>query len=303
MKTFKEFLQKCYNIVENDFSSFEYKGSSYTCGNDFYVKTTGDEKENITHDEYKKAYKRHIGSKTATTGYEIERKVSDMFNSSKIDDSIQYAMNIDSEKKVSSRLVGGRNKSDVVISYTDKNGKNIETGISIKFVKNANRSGFNQIYRNPLSKFNNAFDNSIPDDTLSIFKKFLVKDSSGKRMKMTDFEEKDQKKVLDWLNKNKKQILGFVFAGDVNYETEKEKKPSCDYILTVYGTEGKYKKIESISDKIKKYEDIEWTISPRGSLSLGDITLQRKGGDGGRPSANDIQFKIKIPSAKNAGLE
>ena len=33
-------------------------------------------------------------------------------------------------------------------------------------------------------------------------------------------------------------------------------------------------------------------ITPRGSLKIGRITMQRKGGDGGRPSANMLQFKI-----------
>jgi hypothetical protein len=33
-------------------------------------------------------------------------------------------------------------------------------------------------------------------------------------------------------------------------------------------------------------------ISPRGSLYIGKITMQRKGGDRGRPTANMLQFKI-----------
>ena len=298
MKTFKEYLNIRYNIFENDFNSFEYKGISYTCGNDSYIKTTGNTKEEISYEDYKKAYERHNGSRTATVGYEVEKLVSNMFNSNDIDKNIQSVMGIDTEKSVSSHTVGGRNKSDIVVSYTNKEGREIETGVSIKFVKNPNRSGYNQIYRNPLSRFNNFFDNSIPDETLAILEKFLVKDSSGKKMKMTQFNEKDQKKVLNWLNENKKKILNYVFAGDINYGTKEEIKPSCDYILTVYGIDGKNKKIEKISDKIKTYDDIEWTISPRGSLSLGDITLQRKGGDGGRITANDLQFKIKIPKLK-----
>ena len=32
-------------------------------------------------------------------------------------------------------------------------------------------------------------------------------------------------------------------------------------------------------------------ISPRGSLKIGRITMQRKGGDNGRESANYLQFK------------
>jgi hypothetical protein len=33
-------------------------------------------------------------------------------------------------------------------------------------------------------------------------------------------------------------------------------------------------------------------ISPKGSIIIGEITMQRKGGDGGRRSANMLQFKI-----------
>lgn len=36
--------------------------------------------------------------------------------------------------------------------------------------------------------------------------------------------------------------------------------------------------------------DIE--ITKRGSIKIGRITLQRKGGDGGRDTANMLQFKI-----------
>ena len=33
-------------------------------------------------------------------------------------------------------------------------------------------------------------------------------------------------------------------------------------------------------------------MTPRGSISIGKITVQRKGGDGGRDTANMLQFKI-----------
>jgi len=33
-------------------------------------------------------------------------------------------------------------------------------------------------------------------------------------------------------------------------------------------------------------------ISPRGSLNIGKIGMQRKGGDGGRDTAKMLQFKI-----------
>ena len=33
-------------------------------------------------------------------------------------------------------------------------------------------------------------------------------------------------------------------------------------------------------------------ITKRGNLKIGRITMQRKGGDGGSPSANMLQFKL-----------
>ena len=42
---------------------------------------------------------------------------------------------------------------------------------------------------------------------------------------------------------------------------------------------------------VLNHYDGEVKISPRGSLKIGTITLQRKGGDGGRPTANKLQFK------------
>jgi len=36
----------------------------------------------------------------------------------------------------------------------------------------------------------------------------------------------------------------------------------------------------------------EILITSRGNFKIGRITMQRKGGDGGRPTANMLQFKI-----------
>lgn len=39
--------------------------------------------------------------------------------------------------------------------------------------------------------------------------------------------------------------------------------------------------------------------TPRGSIDINGITLQRKGGDNGRDTANMLQFKIKPFDLKN----
>lgn len=51
--------------------------------------------------------------------------------------------------------------------------------------------------------------------------------------------------------------------------------------------------LRSIKDVIKILSQEDVRISPQGSLYIGKITMQRKGGDGGRPTANMLQFKMK----------
>ena len=40
------------------------------------------------------------------------------------------------------------------------------------------------------------------------------------------------------------------------------------------------------------YGSGEVKMSPQGSIHIGRVTVQRKGGDGGRATANMLQFKI-----------
>jgi hypothetical protein len=50
--------------------------------------------------------------------------------------------------------------------------------------------------------------------------------------------------------------------------------------------------LKPINEVLNFFGNGEVKISPRGSISIGRITMQRKGGDNGRPSANMLQFKI-----------
>ena len=51
--------------------------------------------------------------------------------------------------------------------------------------------------------------------------------------------------------------------------------------------------LSDINKAMSIFGEGEVKISPRGSISIGRITLQRKGGDGGRKTANMLQFKIR----------
>ena len=50
--------------------------------------------------------------------------------------------------------------------------------------------------------------------------------------------------------------------------------------------------LKSINHVMNIFADGPVKITPLGSLKIGKITMQRKGGDGGRDSAKMLQFKI-----------
>ena len=48
----------------------------------------------------------------------------------------------------------------------------------------------------------------------------------------------------------------------------------------------------NINQALQHYANGDVRVSPRGSIYIGNVTMQRKGGDGGRDTANMLQFKL-----------
>lgn len=48
----------------------------------------------------------------------------------------------------------------------------------------------------------------------------------------------------------------------------------------------------NINQALQRYSNGIVKISPRGSIYIGNVTMQRKGGDGSRDTANMLQFKL-----------
>lgn len=51
-------------------------------------------------------------------------------------------------------------------------------------------------------------------------------------------------------------------------------------------------KLVKIEDAIRYFCEGKVEITSRGNLKIGRITMQRKGGDGGRDTAKQLQFKM-----------
>ena len=113
----------------------------------------------------------------------------------------------------------------------------------------------------------------------------------------TNYSNQVLELFIDTLNDHKRKILEYAFYG-----TDLRFRP--DYLIGVEHINKKrsklsFFKIESIINYLESYT---FTIKKsKKVISLGEhnaITLQRKGGDSGKKSSNQLQFKIIISSLK-----
>lgn len=100
-----------------------------------------------------------------------------------------------------------------------------------------------------------------------------------------EFSDKEQIQILTWLNQNKSLIVSDILKGRGQFAAE--------WMLVAQKTTTNSRWILKPMNYCLNYfgnEEIE--ITNRGNFKIGRITMQRKGGDGGRITANMLQFKI-----------
>lgn len=119
------------------------------------------------------------------------------------------------------------------------------------------------------------------------------KNETLKKLCQPDYPQETLTNFLTLLNKHKRLILNYAFIG-------KNPEKSPKYLFGVEYINDKRTKIVLFNiKKIIDYLDkLEFKISPKKTgLILGNsrvISLQRKGGDSGKKSSNQLQFKIII---------
>lgn len=156
----------------------------------------------------------------------------------------------------------------------------------------SNKSGFNQIDKRWIETYQKLWN--IPNDVFKILKHFtgelppyIANSKDSRRMSMEEFKIEDKNKLLDFLNRNKILIISDLLKGRGKF--------SAEWMLVIIRDE-KFKilnwALKPINEVLNFYGNGEIKISPKGSINIGKILMQRKGGDNGRPSANMLQFKI-----------
>ena len=237
--------------------------------------------------------KQYNGSKTAKDGFENEKDVVDLFNNW-IDDKIaQQWLKIMgyklSEIKSVISVIIHRQKADVQVQVTVHLENLISCqNIQVKLV--SNKSGYNQVDKRWVDKYSEMWN--IPDDIAYILKRYCgeIKPTSivtkdERRMFMFEFSEKEQTDLVCWLTRNKTLIVSDVLKGRGAFAAE--------WMLVIRKISTKEDwALEPINFCLNLFGNDKVRISEKGNITIGKITLQRKGGDGGKKTANMLQFKI-----------
>lgn len=249
-----------------------------------------------------------IGSETAKNGFANEKAIAEKFNNWKTDFEAQkwlliMGYHLEKIEKVEAVILHGH-KTDVHVKISIT----YESAISVQnlSIKKANKdSDFNQIDKRWVSKYTELWD--IPPKIAHMLEIFCGKISpedllkSGKitsqkynslrdkrRFFLDEFDEADAKSVLSFFSDNKLMVVADILKGRGEF--------AADWMLVtrlnVESNETSWV-LADINKVMSFFGGGKVVMSPRGSIKIGEITVQRKGGDGGRETANMLQFKIK----------
>jgi hypothetical protein len=229
----------------------------------------------------------YINSQTAKNGYNEEEQVCKYLNSKQTKEVFKSMLGNEYNECIRTR---GIYKCDIQSKNKILKGQ----------VKKYKRGQFQQLDRHWTS---NLIENIPELNEVSKIIKDLVeypllpngthvdKSKNIKKLCTSNYSQEILDNFLDLLNKYKKQILEYAFYGS-NLETQPE------YLFGIQYKNNKRNKIVlfRIIDIIEFLEKLNFKISPRKTaILLGDnsiISLQRKGGDKGKKSSNQLQMKI-----------
>ena len=233
------------------------------------------------------------GSTTAKQGFANEKDVASAFINWKKDKNAKswlVIMGYDIEKIewVKAEIISGH-KADIVIEIKIKL-KNVSTSENIQ-VKLVSGASFNQVDKRWVDSYAEMWN--MPNNIQNILKRFtgeiqpnITNLKDKRRMFIYEFSQKEQKELLTWLNENKVLIVSDILKGRGQFASEwflvinkyDENKP--DWIL------------QPINKILNHFCNGSVEFTKRGSININGITVQRKGGDNGRNTANMLQFKI-----------
>lgn len=186
----------------------------------------------------------------------------------------------------------GFSKTDVYLTITDNVDKVSHKNLQVKLV--SSKRGFNQIDKRWLAHYKKLW--GIPSNVYRLLQHYVgelrpykADTRDERRMFADEFTNDERDLLLKFLNNKKIYIISSILKGQKTQHIpdfmliihKNSSKNSLDWIL---------KPIDTIIEYICCKDFI--ITAQGGVISLGKVTMQRKGGDGGRNTANMLQFKI-----------
>lgn len=235
------------------------------------------------------------GSETAKAGFQTEEDVVNIFNqweTNQLAKDWLVAMNYDLNdiEYVRAEKIKGSYKADIQVQVriTIKLKSLIDCqNIQVKLV--SNEKGFNQIDKRWLAKYKEMWD--MPNDVYKILQYYVgelppyksnTKDS--RRMFINEMTSEEQSILLKWLNENKYLIVSDILKGRGQF--------SAEWVLVIKKINFLEWVLKPINVVMNYYSSGDIGLSNNGNIHIGKITVQRKGGDGGRETAKMLQFKL-----------
>ncbi len=186
--------------------------------------------------------------------------------------------------------MGYNNKADVLLLIGD----NVEW-ISVKKFT----ASFNQIDKRWVDQY--AEDLRMPDCVSDALKKYcgqegfrpcdLSSEKSPKRVRnkhrfmMDELSKRERDKVLGFFNLHKKRIVKYIVSG--------MGRASAKWMLVVeYDGMRQMRSSVVPIQRVIEYCMGDASITKSGNIRYGGLTIQRKGGDGGKKTAQMLQFKF-----------
>ncbi len=233
------------------------------------------------------------GSQTAKDGFKNEDDIVVKFNNWKKDKDAQTWLilmkyKLSEIEYVEAVKIPGY-KTDVQVQVSIKLKKAIDVeNLQVKLVSNL--KGFNQIDKRRVDKYTEIWN--IPLQVISILKRYtgeekptINKPKDKRRMFANEFSETEQEVILNWLKNNQSLIVSDILKGQGKFAAE--------WMLVAQKVEKNARWIlKPMNFCMNYFGNGEIEITNRGNFKIGRITMQRKGGDGGRDTAKMLQFKI-----------
>lgn len=234
-----------------------------------------------------------LGSQTAKNGFRNEQDICDKFENWQNDEEAKkwlIIMQYDLEKieYVKAVVLHGF-KADVNLQVQIKLKAAVDTeNIQVKLV--SSKKGFNQVDKRWLKNYKEMWD--IPDSVLEKLqyftgelKPYKANTRDSRRMFLDEMSEDDKNLILKWFTDNKMLVLSDIIKGRGKF--------SAEWVLVAQKTDTNARWVlKNINEALQHYSMGEVCMSQKGSICIGRVTVQRKGGDGGRPTANMLQFKL-----------